>query len=644
MPSGKKLTAAVRRKFRRALALATVPILVLAGGAVLSPSASGAAAPTPLTTQAWHSAIANVATPSIGCYTAAYPSLDWLATSCTTAPDKLFAPTAGARGSDAPAAATRTTGARPDTVGDGTDYSAKVAGVLQSATGSFTTVSGVTSEESDGDANSYSLQLNSAPFATPVCGGHSGCLGWEQFVYSNPGDGPGEIFIQFWLLDYGTPCPAGWGSYFGDCYRNGAAAEVPDQPITNLGGMSVTGTDTPTVDTAILQTPAGAYSAATTDSTLDLSADWNTVEFMVGGDGGGSQANFNAGATITVQTVTHNGTTNAPTCVSEGFTAETNNLTLVGTTAYTPGAAPSIRSTQSNILSSPASCAAAHGEGDTHLETFGGTFYDFQAEGTFTLAQNSNMTVQTNQVSGAPEGWSGASVNSAVATQMGPDSVAVCASDSDLVVDGAVTTLASGQTLSLASGDAIARTGNQYVVTDPQGDSVTAGLNTSLDAPYLNVNVGLGTYPEPVSGLLANAPGTDNELETSTGTIIGTPVDLTTLYDVYGDSWRVPAPKSLVAVCGGQTQNADPTAPFWADELPLTLENQSQTVCTKDGVQNATLLEACTLDVAVLGDGAAAQYEGQAAPVDVGFSEDTDPPGSGSSPSPSPSPSGSPSP
>jgi hypothetical protein len=645
MPPG-SFSAAVRRKYRRIVGFAAIPILALAAGAVLAPSASGATAPAPMTTQAWHNDIASLATPTTGCYTAAYPSLVWRGTGCVAAPDKLFAPKIGAgvsgstgSGSVVPAIATRTTGTRPDTVGNGTDYSAKVAGVLTSATGSFTTVSGVTSEESDGDPNSYSLQLNSAPFTTPVCDDIAGCVGWEQFVFSNPGDSPGEIFIQFWLLNYGTSCPPGWGLYSDDCYRNGAAAEVPDQPITNLAGLTVTGIDSPTVDTATLQTPGGAYSASTVDSVLDLSADWNTVEFMVGGDGGGSQADFNAGATITVQTVTHNGTTNAPTCVSEGFTGETNNLTLEGTAAYTPGASPSIRSNQSDIISSPASCAAAHGEGDTHLETFGGTFYDFQAEGTFTLAQNSNVTVQTNQVSGAPEGWSGAAVNSAVATQMGPDTVAVCASDSDLVVDGAVTELASGQTLDLASGDAIVRTGNQYVVTDPQGDSVTAGLNSSLGAPYLNVNVGLGTYPEPVSGLLANAPGTDNELETSTGAIIDTPVDLTTLYDVYGDSWRVPASQSLVAVCGGQLQNADPTAPFWADELPVSLENQSQAVCAKDGVQNATLLEACTLDVAVLGNSAAAEYVGEPAPVDVGFSEDTDP---GSSPSPTPSPSGSP--
>lgn len=339
---------------------------------------------------------------------------------------------------------------------------------------------------------------------------------------------------------------------------------------------------------------------------------------MIGGNGGGSSANFNAGSTITVKTVTHNGTTAAPTCLTEGFTGETNNLNLVNSAAYSTGASPSIESVQSNVLTTPPSCAAAHGTGDTHLETFGGTYYDFQADGTFTLARSSAMTVQSNQVSGASLGWPGAAVNSAVATQMGADTVAVCASRG-LMVNGNATSLTSGGTLSLPSGDTIVRTGNQYAVTDPQGDSMTATMNPG----YVDVHVGLGTYPQPVSGLLANAPGTNNQLRTSTGTVISIPVDLTTLYQVYGDSWRVPAGQSLVAVCGDNTQNSDPATPFWADQLPAALHDRALAVCQKDGVKNATLLEACTLDTAVLGDGAATEFIGEPAPVNVAFSEDT---------------------
>ena len=272
------------------------------------------------------------------------------------------------------------------------------------------------------------------------------------------------------------------------------------------------------------------------------------------------------------------------------------------------------------------SCATASGNGDTHLETFGGTYYDFQAEGTFTLAQNANMTVQNEQVSGAPT-WPTAAVNAAIGTQMGSDQVALCDSGA-VYVDDAPASIASGSSVTLASGDTITRAGSVYTVADPQGDSVTATLNGS----YANVSVGLGQYPETVRGLLANAPGTDNELETSTGAVLTTPVSLNTLYDVYGDSWRVAPTGSLVAVCDDPTANEDPTSPLWADTLTAAQQAKGEAVCQQDGVTDKTLFEACTLDVVVLGAQAATVYEGESAPVDVGFSEDTS--GSGQSASP----------
>ena len=71
-------------------------------------------------------------------------------------------------------------------------------------------------------------------------------------------------------------------------------------------------------------------------------------------------------------------------------------------------------------------CAAATSVGDTHLTTFNGLLYDFQASGDFVLAQvDPDFVVQTRQVSGAPT-WPDASVNSAVATRMGKTKVAVC--------------------------------------------------------------------------------------------------------------------------------------------------------------------------------------------------------------------------
>jgi hypothetical protein len=620
-------SARARRRIRRLVALVAAVVAALVTTVLVPPGAvadavPGASSPSAMTTQQWHSAISQLATPAKGCYTASYPALAWQSTGCIKAPDQAFAPRAGgaAAGPHLPAVAREKTAAAgtPYVVGNGIDYAAGVSGLMTGATGSFTSVSGVTSETGGGVANSYSLQLNSAPFTSPVCAGHPGCQGWEQFIFSNPGSGSSSSFIQFWILNYASTCPAGWSTYSVHCYRNGPAVAVPSQPITNLASLSLSGNVTSTTDTVVMTTGSGSVSASTADSTLSLSAGWNAVEFMIGGNGGGSQANFNAGSTITVQTVTHNGTTNAPSCLFEGFTGETNNLNLVNTALYAPGASPSIRSQQSNILTTPPSCAAAQGTGDTHLQTFGGTYYDFQAEGTFTLARSSSMTVQSNQVSGAPLGWPGASVNSAVATQMGADTVAVC-SAKGLVVNGSATSLDSGDAITLPSGDKIVRNGTQYVVTDPQGDSMAATINTG----YVDVHVGLGSYPQPVVGLLANAPGTTDRLKTSTGLVLTIPVDLPTLYNVYGNSWRVPDSQSLVAVCGDKTEAANPTAPFWENQLPQDIHDKALAVCQNDAVKNATLLEACTLDVAVLGEDAAREFIGETAPVTVGFSEDT---------------------
>ncbi|MFC4034406.1 discoidin domain-containing protein [Streptomyces polygonati] len=624
-------SARTHRRLRRALGVVVAVVAALVTTMLIPPgAAAGSTTPTSMTAEQWHTTMTRLATPAKGCYTASYPALTWQSAACTTAPNRRYAPRPGgnAAGPHLPAVAGAgarpAAGVAPDVVGNGIDFSAGVSGLLSGATGSFPTVSGVTSETGGGVANSYSLQLNSAPFTSPVCAGVAGCQGWEQFIFANPGSGTSAAFIQFWILNYFTTCPAGWSSYLSDCYKNGPAVAVPSQPIANLGALSLSGNVTGTTDTVVMTTPGGSLSAATADSTLDLSAAWNAVEFMIGGNGGGSQATFNPGSTITVKTVTHNGTTNAPTCLTEGFTGETNNLNLVNSAAYAVGASPSMESVQSNILTSPPSCASAQGTGDTHLQTFGGTYYDFQADGAFTLARSSTMTVQSNQVSGAPLGWPGAAVNSAVATQMGANTVALCVSRG-LVIDGTAATLDSGGTISLPSGDKIVRNGSQYVVTDPQGDSMTATMNPG----YVDVHVGLGAYPEPVSGLLANAPGTNNQLRTSTGTVISLPVDLNTLYRVYGDSWRVPAAQSLVAVCGDQTQNTDPTTPFWSDQLPTALHDQAQAVCQKDGVKNTTLLEACTLDTAVLGAGAATEFIGEPAPVNVAFSEDTGGPANG---------------
>ncbi len=152
-----------------------------------------------------------------------------------------------------------------------------------------------------------------------------------------------------------------------------------------------------------MTTAEGTVAAANQDSILGLASGWKGAEFLIVGDCCGNQANFNAGSAIVVRTTVHHGDKTAPTCVLEGFTGETNNLDLIATPATGTLPSPAIISTQSNASNTVASCAPATGIGDTHLTTFNGLLYDFQASGDFILADSGpDFIVQTRQVSGAP--------------------------------------------------------------------------------------------------------------------------------------------------------------------------------------------------------------------------------------------------
>jgi hypothetical protein len=284
----------------------------------------------------WHRTMSRTPLPKEGCFQVTHPSSTWTEVPCTTAPDKPYIPASG-RGRGV-----------AQTVGNGIDISSEVTGNISWAEGSFPSVVGVTSENDDGVANDYSLQLNSNMFANAsLCQGQpAGCLGWEQFLYV-----PGNIFIQYWLINYTGTCPAGWNAFEGDCYKNSTSVAAPSAPITDLANLALIG-NAGALDTVSMTFGNDTLYAVSQASVLGLNKGWTTAEFNVVGDGGGSEATFNSGATIVVQTLTDSasGSTSAPTCDSEGFTGETNNLNLVAASCCAvSGSSPEIQFTQSNV-------------------------------------------------------------------------------------------------------------------------------------------------------------------------------------------------------------------------------------------------------------------------------------------------------
>ena len=558
--------------------------------------------------ESWLKAMQRLPRPPEGCYASSFPNVEWKTIPCGTPP--AYPPVPSMRiGS-------------PFLVGGGTnDYAANVTGTISAVEGTFPgapatlTESGPVANSGPSFSDTYMLQINSNRFSGSACAGspNPNCQGWQQFVYENstePGKAQQRVYIAYWLYNYNASCPSGGWQFFqfgGDpnshCWQPTLTASLlAGIPVSKLGSVvfsaaaSASGDQVTISDGTNIVTKTGV-------NALGLAAVWTDAEFNIVGDGGnssgGAQASFGANTTLVVKTTVHNGTRNKPSSRLESFEAETNNLTLVGTPALATQPAPSIEFTQSNVPGSPAACQAAAGVGETHLTTFAGLLYDFQAAGDFILAETGrDFVVQTRQVSAAPS-WPNASMNRAIGVRMGEARIAFCADPATVKIDGKVVEIDEGKPARFSGGIEVLRNGSAYVVAELLGNSVRAAIN----AKYIDVSVGLCRWPSPARGLLANANANNNvnQLETRTGVVLSNPFSFKTLYHAYADSWRVPAKDLVLIDCGDATAVTPPTKAFYANDLPREVLRRALAVCAAAGIKNDALFGACALDVAVLG-------------------------------------------
>ena len=566
----------------------------------------------------WRNSIALVPQPKKGCFTAKFPSKEWQEIPCVPGPDYPMPPRRGIV---------------PEVVGNGNDVAAQApSGFISSAIGHFDTLSNVTSESGQIGASgpmiadAYTLQINTDFFVSTACSGspNPGCRGWEQFVFEN-NNVSHRAFIQYWLIQYNTTCPAGWTQFPSppDIYcvilsNSSGAVSTTAVPATNLGQVTLTGTAGAASDSITVTIGSTAFSRVG-DNAVNAAAGWTIAEFNVLGDGGnavgvGSQAVFNPGASIVTRTRINYGGSSPPTCVAQGFTAETNNLSFGPTAPAASQPGPAIIFEESIAGGSPSDCAASTAVGDTHLTTLSGLLYDFQASGDFLLLQTSSgFIVQNRQVSGAPN-WPSASVNSAVAARMGKTQVAVCLNPLALFVDGKFR-VPQDKALVLADGTQITQHGDTYLIRGSSGDWLRASVNPG----YIDVKIGLGQWPIDAQGLLANVKGDPNFIATREGRILKNPFSFEELYYPYADSWRVNPKDSMLNVCGREVKSGVPDKPFFAKDLAPEVAERTLAICANAGVKLGPLLDACMIDVAVIGRAMAAEiYAKTPAPIAVG--------------------------
>jgi hypothetical protein len=322
--------------------------------------------------QVWREIMHNTTAPEEGCFHASYPNTQWEKVECAARP--------------AYRSALPKLKNHEETVGNAFDYVAQAPSghLISVAAGSFPTVTGVKSEKSVGvpafgdggilGSNEYTLQVNTNIVHTAACGSFTNCLAWQQYVIatntpvsltSGQLTGKTEVFIEYWLIDYGAntnaACPSGFINGGADsegpgvdCIQNTPAVVVYNGqlPITDLASLQLSGSAAANgTDKATATYGTEAFTATVKDSLTDISSAWTQAEFNVFGNAGGSEAKFNTGVSLTAKVALTDGSTSAPTCVSpsndDGTTGETNNLTLGSCTA-TGGSTPFIQFVESN--------------------------------------------------------------------------------------------------------------------------------------------------------------------------------------------------------------------------------------------------------------------------------------------------------
>ncbi len=453
--------------------------------------------------------------------------------------------------------------------------------------------------------------------------------------------------MEYWLLGYGgTTCPPGqpWiVAGGGNCVFNGPTTYVAPQTVADLAGLVMTATTSASgQDTVALATTSGNLFATGQDSVLDLAQFWNTAEFNVFGDCCSTETNFSTPTTLVIRTAINDGTTNAPSCGTSSFTAETNNLTLAPTAASVccpyGGASPAIEFMETDA-GHTATCGPTALEGDPHLTAADGTHFDFQGAGEFVSLQDPDgMEIQTRQTPIATNFFPGAdphdglatcvSINTAVAARVGEHRVTYepnlsgvpDPSGLQLRIDGALTTLGPPG-VALGAGGRVAPSALGGLEVDfPDGRTllVTPEWWASQGAWYLNVDV---SHLGLVSGDAATARGIAGAVPAGSwlpalpnGASMGPmPAGVQdryiALYQTFADAWRVAATNSLLDYAPG-TSTANFTMRDWPKQTPPCAvrgqkpaepasEAVAEAVCRRVSDQNRHA--SCVFDVRVTG-------------------------------------------
>ena len=270
--------------------------------------------------------------------------------------------------------------------------------------------------------------------------------------------------------------------------------------------------------------------------------------------------------------------------------------------------------------------------GDPHVLTHDGSFYDFQDSGEYVLTRSTDtenpllVQVRTEPFDLGDAVGEFFSVNTAIAMQLGemtvgfyvpgslPYDLVAAAADSDplndeepiLYLGAHPVFIANGTHISLEDGSFITRNGSEYAIETPQGDYMRVIVNDTHINYFIYISEERNSGS--VEGLLGNYDGdATNDFILDDGTPLGASISENTLYNVFGEDWRITQAESLFLYGSGlntssfDNPNFDDTQRTLADFDPLDV-SAAETAAIAEGFDpNSDVFDAVVLDFLVMG-------------------------------------------
>jgi hypothetical protein len=290
-------------------------------------------------------------------------------------------------------------------------------------------------------------------------------------------------------------------------------------------------------------------------------------------------------------------------------------LTIVfnKTTAVTTPSSPTTSSSTTNNNNNNNNNNNHHhgnGNGDVHLTTYDGLYYNFQAAGEFILAK-STQPGDTFQVQIRLQPWTtsaSVSVITEAAVAVGTHRVTFDLTRADTVwLDGTPITLANdGTPTDLGAGTLQQLTPTSWQILYDSGETVlVTNEGTFLD---VDTSIPANAPSNSVEGLLGNYNGNAaNDLALPDGTVLQQPLSSAQLYTTFADAWRVTDASSLLDYAAGQTTATFTDPNFPSDtislaSLPANVLENAEALIAAAGITNPAAAESALEDYLLTGD------------------------------------------